>query len=334
MTLVTTNRMLTRGERIKLGAYSLALWTLPAGTMYKLLDGMDVMPENEEAKRLVIEGTEAYLFNHLVGALTGSDTRLDLSSLSPLDPYGLGEFTTSMFSEGITDILTKSPAGALFFGSNPRITDSFRSTAQWLSGDDSYTVDQKEYSDVIKGFASIASGFDSGFKAAYMFEHGKRMSYNGAEGAPVDNVAAVAQLFGFQTMQDAERTYLKEKTFKANERLKKDVKAYYDLLKRSFADEGIANKDPRFIKKVLHSASDVLEKEHGIAARKELADLLKWDLKNGDQALVLRMLKQSGMKDQEQIKRDLNMLENWDAEKKQRFFEALDNLDKTAEEEK
>ncbi len=334
MTLVTTNRLLARSERIKLGAYALALWTLPAGTMYKLLDGMDVMPENEEAKRLVVEGTEAYLFNHLVGALTGSDTRLDLSSLSPLDPYGLGEFTTSMFSEGITDILLKSPAGALFFGSNPRITDSFRTTAQWLTGDDSYSADQKEYSDVIKGFASIASGFDSGFKAAYMFEHGKRMSYNGAEGAPVDNVAAVAQLFGFQTMQDAERTYLKEKTFKANERLKKDVKAYYDLLKRSFADEGLSNKDQRFIKKVLHSASDVLEKEHGIAARKELSEMFQWDLKNGDHAVVLKMLKQSGLKGQDEIRRDLKLIDSWDAEKRQRYFDSLDNLDKTAEEEK
>lgn len=333
-TLVTTNRMLTREERIKLGAYSLAMWTLPAGTMYKLLDGMDILPENEEAKNLVVEGAEAYLINTAIGALTGSATRLDLSSLSPLDPYGLGEFATTLFSEGITDIIANSPTGQLFFGTNPRITDSVRNTHRWIWGSEEFNTSPQELEDVMKGFASIGSGFDSAFKAAYIREHGKLLSATGAETPGLDGVAAIGRLFGFATMDQVERAYLKEKTFKANERLKKNVKAYYDLLKRAYADEGFSSKDPAFTQKVLGSASAVLEKEHGIAARKELADLLKWDLRNGDAALVQRILRQSGMKDSNQIRKDLERIDKWDAEDKKKLFDALDNLDKTAEEDK
>ena len=333
-TLVTTNRMVTRAERIKLGAYSLAMWTLPAGTMYKLLDSMDLLPENEEAKNLVVEGAEAYLLNTAIGALTGSDTRLDLSSLSPLDPYGLGEFFAGMFSEGITDIVANSPTGQLFFGSNPRITDAVRTTHRWIWGSEDFNTSPRELEDVIKAFASIGSGFDSGFKAAYIREHGKLLSATGAETPGLDGVAALGRVFGFATMEEAERAYLKEKTFKANEKLKKNVKAYYDMLKRAYSDEGLTNKDPAFTQKVLGSASAVLEKEYGIAARKELADLLKWDLQNGDAAVARRLLKQSGFKDQQEIRRDLERIEKWDAEDKKKFFDSLDELDKTAEEDK
>lgn len=333
MLLAMTNRVLPRRTRLTLAGYTLAMWTLPAGTMYSLLDATDTMPENEEARKLVVEGVEAYFINTAIQAATGSSTRLDLSSLSPFDPYGMGEFVLQMFSEGPLEIITKSPVGQLFFGNNPKITDAFRTTGQWIMGDSSYSVDEKTYADVLKSAASVFSGADAGFKAAYIMEHGKRLSYNGAESGDLDSIAAIGQLFGFQTMEDVERAYLKQKAFKANERLKKDVKTYYDQLKRLIADEGISNKDQQFIRKVLGSGYDYIYQEYGVEGKKELFNLLEWDLKNNDDALVLRILKRSNMRDNQNIKRDLEMIKDWDEEKRKRFFEQLIGVDEAAAEE-
>lgn len=333
-TLLTTNRLLTRREKMTIAGYTAAMWTLPAGTMYALLDKMDLLPENEEARNLVVEGVEGYMFNSAIRAATGSNTRVDFSSLSPFDPYGLGESVINMFSEGPLQVIANSPSGQLFYGNNPRITDAMRTAGQWIMGDNTYAVDEKTYADVLKAAASIFSGVDAGFKAAYIMEHGKRLSYNGAQSGDLDSIAAVAQLFGFQTMEDVQRAYLKQKAFKVNDRLRKDVKAYYDQLKRFAADDGIPFADQAFIRKVLGSGYDYIYKEYGVSGQMELADLLEKDLKNNDNALIMRILKRSGLKDNANIKRDLEMIKSWDKEKQKRLFEQLDNLDKTVEEEK
>ena len=330
-TLMTTNRLLSRKERVKLAAYVIPMWTLPAGAMYTLLDKAGALPENEEARDLVVQGAEGYLVNKAIQAATGSDTKLDLSALGPFDAYGLYEFLHTLISNPPGEILANSPSGQLFFGNNPRITDSFRTMAAWTQGQDEFG-DPKTFGDVVKSAASIFSGMDAGFKAAYIMDHGKKISYSGAEVTGLDNVAAMGQLFGFPTMVETERAYLKNKTFKNKEALTKNVTEYYNLMKRTLADDSISNKDRRFIQTVLRSGMSTMKKEYGIEASTMLYDMMERDIKNTDSNLYKRIMSTSGFKTQEEIRKDLEMIKDWAPEKKAKFFEQLDGVDKVVEE--
>ena len=203
--------------------------------------------------------------------------------------------------------------------------------AAWTQGQDEFG-DPKTFGDVVKSAASIFSGMDAGFKAAYIMDHGKKISYSGAEVTGLDNVAAMGQLFGFPTMVETERAYLKNKTFKNKEALTKNVTEYYNLMKRTLADDSISNKDRRFIQTVLRSGMSTMKKEYGIEASTMLYDMMERDIKNTDSNLYKRIMSTSGFKTQEEIRKDLEMIKDWAPEKKAKFFEQLDGVDKVVEE--
>lgn len=326
-TMMTTNRLLSRKERAKLAAYVIPMWTLPAGAMYTLLDKAGALPEDQEARDLIVQGAEAYMINKAIQFASGSDTKLDLSSLGPFDAYGLYEFVHNMMTSDMGEILANSPSGQLFFGNNPRITDAFRTMMQWTTGLDKFD-DPKTAQDVLKASASIFSGMDAGFKAAYILEHGKKIGYSGSVTNGLDTVAAIGQLFGFSTIEETERAYLKQKTFKNKEALKKNVTEYYNLLKRSLADESISNQDRRFIQTVLRTGMSTLKKEYGQEAATMLYDMMERDIKNNDSMLYKRIVETSGFRTAEQIRQDAEMIKNWNPESKARYFEQLDGIDR------
>lgn len=329
-TLMTTNRILSRKERLQLAAYVLPMWTLPTAAMYTILDKTGTLPENKEARDLVVQGVEGYLYNKAIQSMTGSDTKVDFSSLGPFDAFGLYEFVHEMVTSPAGEILSKTPSGTLFFGHNPRVTDAFRTMAGWVHGQDQFS-NEKELADVVRASASIFSGMDSAFKAAYIFEHGKKLSYSGAETTGLDNIAGVAQLFGFQTIEEAERAYLKNRLFKDKQSLKDNVTEYYNGMKRSLADESISNADRMFVQKVLRSGMAVMKKEYGIEASKMLYDMMERDIKNNDSMLYKRLMETSGWRTNEQIRQDLERIKDWEPEKKAKLFDQLDGIERVEE---
>lgn len=329
-TMMTTNRILSRKERMKLATYVIPMWTLPAGAMYSILDKTGTLPENQEARALVVEGVEAYLINTAIQKSTGSDTRLDLSALGPFDAYGLFEFVHTFITSPPGEMLANTPSGQLFFGNNPRITDAFRTMSAWVSGKEEFG-DAKTFGDVMKASAGIFSGFDAGFKAAYILDHGKKLSYSGAEVTGLDGVAAFGQLFGFNTIEEVERAHLKNTSFKNKESLKKNVTEYYNVMKRALADEGISNKDRQFIQTVLRTGMSTLKKEYGQEAATMLYDMMERDIKNTDSNLYRRIMSTSGYRTNEEIRKDLDMIKDWESDKKAKLFEQLNNVDKVEE---
>lgn len=327
-----TNRVMTKEERLKFLGYTAIMFTLPASSMYAIFG--DSLPEDPETRELVVQGLQGYMFNKVLTQLSGEKTSIDWSSLGPLDAYGLYEFSTSLWTTAPGEILANTPSGQLFFGNNPRLTNAARELARYFRWVDDIKT-PTELTDVAVAAASIFSGMDAQFKAAYIRKYDLKMSSSGAIVARGNSVTAVAQMFGFNTSEEMERAYLKGKMYKDKKKLKEDVAKIYLLTKQHLAREGVSNQDHQFVTKVLSSAWLVFEGE-GVEfeARQELQSLIERDVMQGDASLFQQALKQTGFKRDEEIKHELQLIEGWSQEGKQNILDNLEQLDRTIEEEK
>lgn len=328
ITSMTTNRVLTGAEKARLAGFSAVMFSLPAGSMYALFG--DHLPEDPEMRDLVVQGLEGYMLNSALNYITGENERIDFSSLGPLDAYGLYEFAVTLFTEDLGKIVSNSPSGQLFFGNNPRITNSLKSLARYFNWIDD-TKEPTEFMDVVKTSASMFSGMSSAFKAAYIMEAGKKMSTSGALIGEAGDVAAIAALFGFPTMKEVEQAYVKSKMYKDKDTLRGDVEEYYRALKQQLAMKGISIQDPEFLKRSLSSAWMVFG-QNDREARNMVLQLIERDVKAGDLSLIQQTLRQSGFKTNEEIRRELQVIEGWSEQNKKLIQDNFDSLDEIRKE--
>lgn len=320
MTTWTTNRSISKMDKAKLLTFNTVMYSLPPAAMYKTFG--DLLPEDPEVRDAVVMGLEPYIINKLTSLSTGTNTRVDYSALSPLDIHGTMDFVTGLFTTDIGTMVASSPAGQLFFGNNPRLTEAAKTWASYFN-----TTTDTNFAEAMKASASTMSGLSNAFKAKYAMEYGQKMSVSGKITDPmVTKPEAFAQLFGFQTMDEAQRQWIGQEQYEKSKAFSDDVKTYYKELKRSLARQGMSNKDRDFAVTSLNKAFLVFGNDNPKAREIILREIEK-DVANGDDMLFQSALEHAQWPNANSTR---TMIENIPAEqwgKKEDMLKALNYID-------
>lgn len=314
-TSIVFNRGLTKGEKFRVGAANFLLFGVGGKTVYEVFD--QVLPENPEVKEAAAYGLEQFLVNRMLSLTTGEETRISFEGLAPTDMYGINEFLTSLWTEDLGTILASSPSGQLFFGNNPRITNAFKTAASYFNlRPDS--GDLVEASTVFESFARISSGYSNAGKANLAWTYGlKRNSQGGVVDENVSSAEAIAQAFGFTTM-DESRTYLTGDILYENSKaFEEDFKLWFNETRRLLVQEGLSPEDRDFQLKIMNAGLNMFE---GNKARfqKLLFKNLKFGVEVGKDARLYKgVVRAAGIMDDQELKGYIEALPWEDEAKKQ-----------------
>lgn len=314
-TSIVFNRGLSRDEKFRVGALNFLLFGVGGKTVYEVFGS--IMPDNPEVKEATAYGLEQFLMNRFLSLTTGEQTRISFEGLAPTDMYGVNEFLTSLWTEDIGTILASSPSGQLFFGNNPRITNAFKTAASYfnLRPDNG---DMVEASTVFESFARISSGYSNAGKARMAWEYGlKRNSQGGVVDENVSSAEAVAQAFGFGSM-DESRTYLTgDMLYEKSKKFDDDFKLWFNEIRRNLVNEGLTPEDRDFQLKIMNSGLNMFEGNKP-RFRALLMKNLKFGVEVGkDAKLYKSVIRAAGLMDDQELKNYLQALPWEDEAKKQ-----------------
>lgn len=246
-----TNRQIPVATKAKMWATLSAFFGVPGATALWSIWPKSV-PTNTEARKAIEFGMVSSVFNKFASMITGDDTAVDFSSLSPVNMYGTMNVIHNVFTTQLGEALGNTPAGSLFFGGNPRLTNFFKDAAKYFN----LIEDDKEtpttFSQVAKDFASISSGMSNYFKARYMWEHGKKISsYSGNVTDPnVTKTEALAQFFGLPPQAETELRNVRTDLYHGSEEHKQDVKKWFNDYYQKVAS--LDPNDPNYVPQLLY----------------------------------------------------------------------------------
>lgn len=279
------NRTLSGKDKAKLAMSDMIMFGLPAGVVsYVVGDLFDGSPETQH---IIKRGLEESLINYVLD----SDINLK-DSVSPFGNGGTAQFFINLSTEGLGKAIANSPAGRLYFGKNPRITDVARSILRVTNVTEDFDT-PTTWAGISKQFAQIASGFTNAEKAYHaLAAHRKYNSYGIESIGEYNGWESIALAFGLDKVQ----TPAYWESIIALGDHKKDTDAavdhWYNENLKHISDEGIATKGDKL---------DIWLKTMGEANRawqgnpyamKRIKFILERDLKNsGQQSLMPKLLK-------------------------------------------
>ncbi len=314
-TSLVFNRGLSKGEKLRVATANFLLFGVGGKTVYEVFD--QILPENPEVKEAAAYGLEQFMINRALTFATGENTRISFEGLAPTDMYGINEFLTSLWTEDVGTILASSPAGQLFFGNNPRVTNAFKTAASYfnLRPDNGDLV---EASTVFESFAKISSGYSNAGKAKLAWTYGlKRNSQGGVVDENVSSAEAIAQALGFTTM-DESRTYLTGDILYENSKsFEDDFKLWFNETRRILVQEGLNPEDREFQLKIMNAGLNMFE-DNKARFQTLLFKNLKFGVEVGKDAKLYKgVIRAAGIMDDQELKSYIEALPWEDESKKQ-----------------
>lgn len=296
----TTNRVLTPAEKARVAGFSALMYSAPPAMMYGLFG--DILPEDQDLADAIVQGLEGVMFNKTLELLTGEEQSIDFSGLAPVDMYGTYEFITSLWTTDLGTLVSETPSGQLFFGHNPRIADFVSTAARYVGLQDDYEQ-PTTLGNVAHSFASMASGYSNAFKAAYAYKYGQKInSLGGVTDPEVTTTEAIAQAFGFPTMEETRNRLVNTRIYADSDAFKKDVQKWYSDLKRVMAREGMTAQEADFQLRVLGEAWRVFGGTD-VQARTMIRSMLERDIRKGDSTLYDSVLRTTRWEDASEVKK-------------------------------
>lgn len=324
MLTMTTNRNLTAQQKIRLAAFNSIMYTLPPAAMYNVFG--DALPDDPQMRDVVVQGLEGAVFNKLLSLSTGEDVNIDFSGLAPLDMFGTYEFIHSLFSTDVGTIVSSTPSGQLLFGNNPRLTNFAKTAAKYFNVTDDYE-NPTSFSEVATEFAKLASGYSNAFKAGYALKYQQKINTLGGITDPeVSTAEAMAQLFGFPTMDETQRFYVNDKSYKASKAYEDDVKKWYADYKKHLVRQGITPAESSGITRVYTEAWRHWGNDD-FRAKEIVNQLLRQDVLNGDARMYQSVIRMTGMKDAGETKSLIKALPNINEEKRKQLMDSVDFIE-------
>lgn len=287
--LVTTNRVLSRAQRLKLVGFMTVMYGIPPTLGAVLYDAItkDTDSNHDAATKahivdLLQRGAESATLNRIATSVSGEKTDIDFSSLGPLNMYGTGQLVHSLFTQSPGEALANTPSGSLLFGGNPRLTNFVKTTAKFfhLIDDNGNPV---TFSQEVKAFAEMSSGLSNAFRAAYALKYGQTISsYSGRVTDPnVNTPEAIARLFGFPTWDAAQAAAENQELYDNSTKLENDVNTWYKNFRADMARDDITPDELEYIVRVHNKAFlkwGNNDKVSGLIERNLLRDAAKGDL--------------------------------------------------------
>lgn len=322
----TTNRVLSKGEKIKLGVFSVMGATLPATAMYQWFG--DILPDRQEHPELhdvVVQGIEFYTMNRIAEAIMGDDSDIDYSSLAPMDAYGLYDMIHGILTTEISSLISESPAGSLFLGDNPRITNFFRTVARFATVEEDFK-DDLEMSDVFKEFANISSGWSNAQRAAMAWEYGKMYNRKNVVTDPkVTKPEAMAKLFGFSTMEETRLWASVNQNQTDKKAIRKEVKQYLSSYMSLLANKGATTDDLNYHVKVM-SQGLRMYRDNPVALEIWNDEFSKQIALQPSAGIYNNIMRMSGVLTLEEVESRVKNAPDFDPDSKQSLLNAIENM--------
>ncbi len=322
--LQVTNRRIPVDVRMRMLLGDTILWGTPAAFIANTI-GEDVLPEDKQARELVLWGAESMLLNNMFRAFSDTDTNLDLSSLAPYDMTGWGKFFEAMYSGGAEQMLMNSPAGQLFFKDGSRIENAIKAMARYFGVIEDYDQMPQDFDGMIDEIAKISSGWSNWQKAQLLLNTKKRLD---AQGRPVDEkvtkIEAWAQAFGFSTADTRDLYRISQQWTKDDKKFKEDVLSVYKDVSRYYT-ERLGNEVSDINHLTLVTGQIMKIFENNPAALNIIQAEIGKDLSGKDQHLLRLMIKRAGVPDPGAVRDQIQQMPISDEDKKK----ALQVLDDT-----
>lgn len=321
MTQMLTNRVLTPMQKLRLVGFNATMYTLPPAAMYSFFG--DILPDDPDTRDAVVQGMEGLVLNKLIELTTDEQSRIDFSGLSPVDMFGTYDFIHSLFTTDVGTVMASTPSGQLFFGNNPRITNFAKTAARYFNLIDDYQ-DPTTFGNVANDFASLSSGYSNAFKAAYSLHYGRKLNtMGGITDSNVTRPEAIAQVFGFTTLDEAQKRYVNDTTYKKTKAYEEDVKAWYKDFKKHIARQGITPGEVEHTTKVFGEAWRVWGNDD-YQARRIIAGELRKDVQSGDSRMYQSVMKATGVMDHAEVKGLIKAIPGYDEDKRKQMNDTVD----------
>jgi hypothetical protein len=323
--MMLTNRGLSTGQKLAYAITSLGLFGAGTWAAYSQFFS-PIMPKDPKARQAVAQGLEATMLNALFSNVVGESVNMDWKGLAPYDMFGTMDLIHGLLTTDAGKILSSTPTGSLFFGSNPRVTRFVRAVARYTNLIDDYQ-DPTTFSQVAMDFAKLSSGYSNAMKAAYALKYREKMSTTGRiTDSKVNTPEAILSAFGFQTWDEAINQYSSMDAYLKSKQHKDDVNSWYNSLKNHLNDTNITPEQLDYTIKV-HSEAWRAWADDDIA-KTEVDRLLKQDLQNGDFRIYQSALRTTDLVGADATKARIQANSNMTDEEKAAAVEAIDIISK------
>lgn len=326
--LQTTNRRLPRSVRARMVAADVLLWGGPTILVGDLL-GVDILPDNPQAREFFTWGLESMLLNNMFQQLIddeGEHTNIDFSSLAPFEMSGWSKFFQAMYEGGFSQMLANSPAGQLFFKDGGRTQQAIASMARYFGAVEDMDEEPETFLDVMNEVAKISSGWNNAVKAKIMLDAKKKYDqYGSAIDKDVTHTEVWAQALGFGTADTRDLYRLSMSMSKDVKQHKEETLKVYNDIKRYYAEKlQVENSDPKFITKVTGRVMKVFEGDP--VAQQIILQQLKTDLSGKDAGLLNLMMKRSNIPDPKNFRDQIKQAPIAD-DQKQLMLQRVDDME-------
>lgn len=224
-TKITYNRRLSKSEKARIAVGDLLLYGVPIATFGEVI-GKDVLSDDPVMREAQMFGLFTAGYNRIWRDFLGVENmEANLSSMSPYETQGWNDLAVAFWESGIAGMIGSTPAGELFVGNNPRVTEAFKRMSRWMNINN-YEGAPEDFSSVVSGFASITSGWSNYLKYRYITNTEIQMNKNGVvlkEG--VSNAEALHVLFGIQSMSESARFDYLSKMNKKQKAKEEEIKS-------------------------------------------------------------------------------------------------------------
>lgn len=296
--LQMTNRRIPLSVRTKMVAADLLMWGPPTILVSDML-GVDILPDNPQAKEAVMYGFESAMLNWSFNELfdtEGEKTNVDFSSLAPYDMSGWVKFFHGFYDGGFHEVLMNSPAGQLFLKDGGRTQQALAAMGRYFSGFDEAQQKPETFLSMANEVAKISSGWNNAIKARSMLNLQKKLDqYGNIVDDKTTTTEAWAQLFGFGTSDMRDLYEIGKKTSATEKQFKEDhVKIYKDI-RRYYAEQlEVPSNDPAFITAVTGAALKAVDDPRGMEIIRQ-----EWqrDMVSKEDQLIQQMMRASRIPD-------------------------------------
>lgn len=260
ISLVTTNRLLSAKQKTAVAASFALMYGVGTEDIYRLFS--DELPENPVVREVITQGLVSAFINNSLGLLFSGGKSPEISmkgSINPIDPQGVMDMAKSLFEEGVGGMITSSPAGSLFFGTNPRVTGFIQTLGSFMGlGGEADKALPVRYGNLVTDAGNLFSGTSHAFKAMQILKYGQKLnSYGGVIADNMTTTQAVAQAFGFSTQGETNYYELMKKASDLNKNMEKDVKEVYKQFARRASQQDLTRDQLMYQAQVFNAAMSI-----------------------------------------------------------------------------
>lgn len=323
--LQTTNRKLDWKVRTRLAIADMLFWGTPASIASYFLGG-DILPDDETAREAIQHGVEAMIINEAIEIITGEDTHIDFSSLSPNDMSGFLKMWSAYTEDGMFTMLSNSPAGQLWLKDGGRIPNAIRMMGRFMTGFIDEDMDGPTFSMVAKEVAKISSGWNAADRARILMSTREKFDKMGhTVDSDISSPEAYAALFGFGSENERKYYEVSQQVFKQGKKYEEDVmRKYKDTIRYVTTEVDKDNASLEHITRVTGMLMQVFKDDP--IALEMVAKQWSKDILSGESTLATKIVKLINNSPNPQELRDLIRNMPGDENQKKQLLQRIDDI--------